>query len=82
MFHLKVFNIGTHKRRKFNPYLLFLAISPDLEMTQIWSVSYIYQVCKVLCILDFTESLGNICIVSVFVLLVLLLVFFDNFWKR
>ena len=47
MFHLKVFNFGTHKRRKFNHCLLCLAISSDLEMTQIWSVSYIYQVCKV-----------------------------------
>ena len=43
MFYLRVFSIGIHRNCKTK---LLLAICPDLEITQIWSVDYICQICK------------------------------------
>ena len=44
VFSFVVFRV--HKNRKFNYHLLFLAIFPDLEKLQFWSVNYICQICK------------------------------------
>ena len=71
--------------------LLLLAIFPDLEMAQFWSVNYICQVYKLKLILDMSKILDNIYIdrflLVAFVKYTLLqiivfgTVFFDTFWK-
>ena len=56
MFYFRVFIFlvfGVYKNLKSNHYLLFLAIFPDMEMLQFWSVNYTF-------ILDTSEILGNI----------------------
>ena len=44
VFSFLVFSV--YKNLKFNQHLRFLAIFPDREMLQFWSVYYICQVCK------------------------------------
>ena len=41
-----VFQLLAFTNPKSNHHLLFLAIFPDMEIWQIWSVNYICQVCK------------------------------------
>ena len=51
MFYLRFFSFSIlvfsiYKNLKSKHHLLILAIFPDLEMLQFWSVNYICQVCE------------------------------------
>ena len=54
------------KNPKPNHHLLFLAIFPNLEMLQFWSVNYICQVCKLYFYFGHVWNFGQYLYLSVF----------------
>ena len=64
VFSFVVFRV--HKNRKFNYHLLFLAIFPDLEKLQFWSVNYIWQFCKLYYYFGHVQSYGQYLYLSIF----------------
>ena len=53
------FSTGIHKKGKSNLYLRLLANFSDLEMVEIWSVNYIYQVCKLNLFFGHLQNFGQ-----------------------
>ena len=64
VFRFLVFSV--YKNPKFNHHLPFLAIFPDLEMLQFWSVNYICQVYNLYFYFGHVQNFGKYLYFSVF----------------
>ena len=64
VFNFLVFSV--YKNHKFSHHLFFLAIFPDLEMLQFWSVNYIFQAYKLYFYFGHVRNFGQHLYLSVF----------------